>query len=93
MVKNVCDDWLANWLWGMAQKSIEFVTRLCINDHSCVNAVTQYAAIAALEGSQDDVIHMISEFDARRGVIVDGLNEITGIRCADAAGAFYGHVY
>lgn len=83
---------MTGWRIGYAvwpDSCIEHVTRLCINDHSCVNAAVQHAGIAALEGPQDEVRLMVSEFDARRRIIVDGLNSIPGIRCADAAGAFY----
>ena len=64
-------------------------TRLAINDHSCVNAATQYAGIAALTGPQDAVRDMVSAFDARRKVIVEQLNTLPGFRCADPGGAFY----
>ena len=68
---------------------MDHVTRLCINDHSCVNAATQFAGIAALNGPQDAVREMVAEFDERRQVIVEALNGLPGVRCADAAGAFY----
>jgi aspartate aminotransferase len=65
------------------------VTRLCINDHSCVNASAQYAGLAALTGPQDAVAEMMVAFNQRRTLIVDALNSLPGVRCADAAGAFY----
>ena len=83
---------MTGWRIGYAvwpDSCVDYVTRLCINDHSCVNAASQHAGIAALEGPQDEARRMVSEFDSRRRVIVDGLNAIPGIRCADAAGAFY----
>ena len=64
-------------------------TRLAINCHSCVNAPTQFAGIAALEGPQDNVIDMVAAFGERRKVIVKGLNQIEGFRCIDPGGAFY----
>ena len=63
--------------------------RLCINDHSCVNASAQFAGLAALTGPQDAVRDMVEAFDARRKIIVEELNTLPGFRCADAAGAFY----
>ena len=54
-----------------------------------MNAAAQYAGLAALTGPQDAVADMLAQFDRRRRVIVDGLNALPGIRCADAAGAFY----
>ncbi|MEM7240605.1 MAG: pyridoxal phosphate-dependent aminotransferase [Pseudomonadota bacterium] len=83
---------MTGWRLGYAvwpDALVEPVTRLCINDHSCVNASAQYAGLAALKGSQDAVDAMMDAFDARRKVIVDALNALPGIRCADAAGAFY----
>ncbi|ARE42061.1 Aspartate aminotransferase [Rhodovulum sp. P5] len=83
---------MTGWRLGYAvwpEACVDHVTRLCINDHSCVNAATQYAGIAALEGPQDAVRDMVAEFDKRREVIVRELNALPGFRCADAAGAFY----
>jgi aspartate aminotransferase len=68
---------------------VEHATRLCINDHSCVNAAAQFAGIEALTGPQDAVVEMVAAFDARRRVIVEALNALPGVRCADCAGAFY----
>lgn len=68
---------------------IEHATRLAINCHSCVNAAAQHAAIAALEGPQDSVDHMVRTFDERREIIVRGLNDLPGLSCRDPGGAFY----
>jgi aspartate/methionine/tyrosine aminotransferase len=68
---------------------VEAATRLAVNCHSCVNAATQQAAIAALRGPQDFVSHMVAAFDERRHVIVDGLNDIPGVTCRTPGGAFY----
>ena len=83
---------MTGWRLGYAvwpDAMVDPVTRLCINDHSCVNAAAQYAGVAALAGPQDAVHHMVGEFDRRRSIIVDRLNALPGFRCADAAGAFY----
>ena len=83
---------MTGWRLGYAvwpESLVEHATRLCVNDHSCVNAPTQYAGIAALTGPQDAVRDMVKAFDERRRVIVSELNQIPGFRCADAAGAFY----
>jgi aspartate aminotransferase len=68
---------------------VEPVTRLAINSVSCTSAFSQYAAIAALDGPQEGVAQMVTEFRARRDVIVGGLNEIPGISCVEPQGAFY----
>ncbi len=64
-------------------------TRLAVNCHSCVNAPTQFAGMAALTGPQDAVQEMVQAFDERRRVIVSELNQIAGFRCVDPGGAFY----
>ena len=63
--------------------------KLAVNLYSCVNAPTQYAGIAALTGPQHTVDHMVAEFDKRRKVVVDGLNELPGVSCITPKGAFY----
>jgi aspartate/methionine/tyrosine aminotransferase len=63
--------------------------KLAVNCHSCVNAPTQFAGLAALEGPQDAVRDMVTAFDARRRVIVSDLNQIPGFRCVEPGGAFY----
>ena len=52
-------------------------------------SIAQWAAVEALAGPQDEVAVMVSEFDRRRHVIVDGLNAIAGISCVKPKGAFY----
>ena len=56
---------------------------------ACVNGPAQYAALAALEGSQDSVRDMVKEFDRRRRLIYSGFMGIKGIRCILPKGAFY----
>ena len=83
---------MTGWRMGYAvwpDQLVDHATRLCINDHSCVNAATQFAGIAALDGPQEPVRDMVAAFDRRREVIVRELNALPGVRCADAAGAFY----
>lgn len=65
------------------------VNLLTVNSNSCTASFTQRAGIAALEGPQDCVTAMVTEFRRRRDVMVRGLNEIPGIRCSLPAGAFY----
>jgi aspartate aminotransferase len=76
--------------WGVWPASLaELATRLAINVNSCVNAATQFAGIAALDGPQDSVDEMVRAFDRRRSVIIDRLNGLPGFRCAQPGGAFY----
>ncbi|MFM2422507.1 MAG: hypothetical protein RL291_1037 [Pseudomonadota bacterium] len=80
--------WRLGWsIWPKALAAQ--ATRLCVNSHSCVNAPTQFAGIAALEGPQDAVHTMVRAFDERRQVIVDLLNKLPGVKCVNPGGAFY----
>ncbi len=83
---------MTGWRIGYAvwpETLVEAATRLCINDHSCVNAATQVAAIEAMTGPQDSVAAMVAAFDERREIMRTELNAIPGFRCARPLGAFY----
>jgi len=83
---------MTGWRLGYGvwpESLIEGATRLSVNCHSCVNAATQFAGIAALEGPQDQVDVMMKAFDERRHVIVRGLAALPGVRCRMPGGAFY----
>ena len=65
------------------------VRKLAVNCWSCVNAPTQYAGIAAIDGPQDDVLKMVAAFDRRRKVVTELLNTLSGVSCVTPKGAFY----
>jgi aspartate/methionine/tyrosine aminotransferase len=67
----------------------EQVAKLQVNSNSCTAAATQHAGLAALRGPQDGVERMLTEFRARRDLIVAGLNELPGVECIAPQGAFY----
>ena len=76
--------------YGVWPESLaDLVTRLNINSVSCTSAATQYAAIAALEGSQESVNEMIQAFNDRRSLIVNETNTIPGLSSIVPRGAFY----
>jgi aspartate aminotransferase len=52
-------------------------------------AVAQHAALAALEGPQDEVAAMREAFHRRRDVMCGGLDALPGVRCRRVEGAFY----
>jgi aspartate aminotransferase len=80
--------WRLGWsLWP--EKLAPLAAKLAVNDHSCVNAATQWAGIAALEGPQDAVEDMVRAFDERRQLIVKKLNALPGVSCVTPLGAFY----
>jgi aspartate/methionine/tyrosine aminotransferase len=63
--------------------------QLIINTISGATNFAQVGAVEALRGPQDEVEAMVTEFRARRDLVVDGLNAIPGIRCLRPHGAFY----
>ena len=67
----------------------EIAEKLAVNIHSCVNASAQYAALEALEGSQDCVIQMNNAFKRRANLMYKKLNEIDSFICQKPNGAFY----
>jgi aspartate/methionine/tyrosine aminotransferase len=83
---------MTGWRLGYAVwpgKLYDYARKLAVNLHSCVNAATQYAGLAALTGPQDEVTSMVAEFDRRRKIVVDGLNRLPNMSCTTPKGAFY----
>jgi aspartate aminotransferase len=83
---------MTGWRLGYAVwpgKLYDYARKLSVNLHSCVNAPTQFAGLAALQGPQDAVSKMATEFDKRRKIVVDGLNKLPGVSCIMPKGAFY----
>lgn len=56
---------------------------------SCVSPVFQRAAFTALIASQDCVQQMVKEYKERRDIVVEALNDITGLNCIKPKGTFY----
>ena len=76
--------------WSVWPKQIyEFANKLCVNDHSCPNSISQYAGIEALTGSQDEVVKISKEFEKRKNFIYEKLNNLEKIKCFKPGGAFY----
>ena len=83
---------MTGWRLGYAvvpESLVPTYAQLLINTISCAPTFAQVGAVEALVGPQDDVDAMVVEFKARRDLVVAGLNEIKGIRCATPVGAFY----
>jgi len=55
----------------------------------CATSFAQWGAVAALTGPQDDVHHMVAEFDKRGALVSNALQEMPGIQVSKPAGAFY----
>ena len=80
--------WRLGWMVG-PQPAISAAANLQSHLSSNVSNISQLAALAALTGDQTAARTMRDAFNARRRVIVDGLNAIEGIHCPEPMGAFY----
>ena len=93
----VLDGWskayaMTGWRMGWSvwpEELIPHVNKLIINSVSCVNASSQFAGIAALDGPDDPILEMMVKFDQRRKLIHEGLNNLPGVECSLPGGAFY----
>tara|TARA_Y100000590_G_scaffold164268_1_gene188224 strand:+ start:5456 stop:6613 length:1158 start_codon:yes stop_codon:yes gene_type:complete len=80
--------WRLGWsVWP--NKIIEYANKLCVNDHSCPSAISQYAGIEALKGPKDEINKIVLEFQSRRDFIYKKLNEDDKFSCFKPGGAFY----
>jgi aspartate/methionine/tyrosine aminotransferase len=83
---------MTGWRLGygvMPRELAPHITRLMTNSNSCTATFVQYAGIAALQGDQTPVDRMVEAFRKRRDVVLQGLQEVPGFRCACPSGAFY----
>ncbi|MEW6376397.1 MAG: aminotransferase class I/II-fold pyridoxal phosphate-dependent enzyme [Thermodesulfobacteriota bacterium] len=79
------------WALFPTIEEAEVFRNLNINYFSCIPPYNQEGARLALESplSQNAIRSMVNTFQERRGIVIDGLNRIKGIRCLKPKGAFY----
>ena len=83
---------MTGWRIGYAAGPQDMITAMLkVQGQSTSGAcsISQAAAVAALEGSQDCVSQMRVEYKRRYEYLLDALNAIDGIECEDCDGAFY----
>ena len=80
--------WRLGWMVGPAD-AMKAAANLQSHLTSNVSNISQRAAIAALNGPQDEVLAMLAAFDRRRKVAVSELNKIPGWVAPMPEGAFY----
>jgi aspartate/methionine/tyrosine aminotransferase len=82
---------MTGWRLGFASNPVlapQFV-RWVTNTDSCASQITQWAAVQAINGPQDEAEAMRASFIERRDLIVRLLNEAPGVSCKTPGGAFY----
>jgi aspartate/methionine/tyrosine aminotransferase len=82
---------MTGWRLGFAanRKLAPFFTTWITNTESCASQISQWAAVEALTGPQDDARRMRDIFFERRNLIVELLNQVPGVTCQSPGGAFY----
>jgi aminotransferase len=82
---------MTGWRIGYAAGPAGIIKGLVrIHQYTIMSAptVSQHAAIEALQHGEQYVQQMCAEYDRRRRLIIDGLNEL-GLTCFEPKGAFY----
>ncbi|PSQ01485.1 aspartate aminotransferase [Halobacteriales archaeon QS_5_70_17] len=79
--------WRLGWVTGSTRR-VERMLRAHQYVQACASAPAQYAATAALSGPQDVVDEMVTAFERRRDVLLDGLADM-GLETPTPQGAFY----
>lgn len=83
---------MTGWRLGFAggpEVLIRNMTKLQNQNTGNPSSISQAAAIAALNGPQDFVPERTAEFQLRRDVVVDMINDAAGLTCSTPEGAFY----
>lgn len=82
---------MTGWRLGFACGPKELIApMLKIHQYAimCAPTTSQYAAIEALRGCDEDVEAMVKEYNMRRRLMVSGFNKL-GLTCREPKGAFY----
>jgi aspartate aminotransferase len=82
---------MTGWRIGYMVAPKEIVKVIAdVQSHSAnASSVAQKAAVESIVGPQESVGIMIAEYGRRRKFVVDRLNSIRGLSCANPGGAFY----
>jgi len=82
---------MTGWRIGYAASSRDIIAAMTkIHQYTimCAPTMAQVAAIEALRTGEPNVLEMVEDYNRRRQVIVEGLNNI-GLPCFEPRGAFY----
>jgi aspartate aminotransferase len=80
--------WRVGWALGPA-RVIKAMGDVQSQQTGCPCSISQYAAIAALDGEQECVERMRREFEARRDLVCGRLAAMPGVKIRTPEGAFY----
>lgn len=83
---------MTGWRLGYAGGPVELIKamdKVQGQATSGTSSITQWAALEALDGTQDYLAERLKAFEERRNLVVNGLNACKGIVCPKPEGAFY----
>jgi aspartate/methionine/tyrosine aminotransferase len=83
---------MTGWRIGYAAGGNEVINGMSkLQSHSTSNAstISQYASLEALNGPQEEILKMCTEFEKRRDFVFNHLSSMTGVICQKPEGAFY----
>ena len=83
---------MTGWRIGYAAGPVELIKAMAkVQSQSTSNpsSISQWAAVAALEGPQDYIEESRKAFQRRRDLVCSMLNQASGIECPVPEGAFY----
>jgi len=83
---------MTGWRIGYVVGPKEIMGQIAKASHStmvCVNSIAQYAALAALKGSQEPTRRMLETYKIRRRLLVDALKGIPQFSLVEPQGAFF----
>ena len=83
---------MTGWRIGYAagpEPLIKAMAKLQSQSTSNPSSISQYAAVEALNGTQDFIPERAKAFEKRRDLVVSMLNQAKGLKCLKPEGAFY----
>jgi aspartate aminotransferase len=86
---------MTGWRLGWAVAPVDLLKPInTVQQHSitCATSFAQKGGVAALRGPQEPLEAMVGAFARRRDLVVEGLNAIPGLQCAEPPGTFYAWV-
>ncbi|MDA7979644.1 MAG: pyridoxal phosphate-dependent aminotransferase [Pirellulales bacterium] len=76
--------------WTIAPKNVSAgIAKLQSQETSNPSSISQFAALAAIEGSKDCVKDMVAEFTRRKDYVAERLNALPNVSHGEMGGAFY----
>lgn len=83
---------MTGWRLGVAIGPIKLIQQMTLilqTIVSCVPPFVQYAGMEAIVGDQSDQKKMLQSYEERMNLMVDGFNNIKGMKCVRPGGSIY----